>query len=82
MTTTKLTKGSHELFMAYAEDSCNWGGSPLVGGNVESSTVNNGHLTDLKKSGLIRTVKDDGDVWVEFTESGIEYAKKNGLTIA
>jgi len=71
----QLTAGSKALFQAYAEDADNWSGNPLVGGNVEHTLENNGHLTHLKKLNLLTTFESDDLMWIVFTCAGIEYAK-------
>jgi hypothetical protein len=76
-----LTEASQKLFIAYAEDACNWSGTPLVGGNVGGTKEDQGNLTDLKKKGLLSTFKSDGLEWVSFTDQGIAYAKQLGITI-
>lgn len=77
----KLTHHSLKLFIALADDAANWGGSPLWGGNVGGSKASCGHLTDLKRKGLVTTWDDDGDTWVEFTSAGIELAAKWGVSV-
>ena len=77
----ELTEASKALFLAYAKDSGNWSGTPLVGGNVGGSKEDRGNLTDLKKKGLITTFKSDGLDWVSFTPLGVEYAKSNGVEV-
>jgi len=76
-----LTQQSHDLFMEYADDACNWCGMPMVGGNVAGSKARNGNLTDLKKAGLITTHTDDGCTFVVFTAAGKAYAAEHGVTI-
>lgn len=77
----EITDRSKELFMAYAKDAGNWSGTPLVGGNVADTKEDRGNLTQLKKAGLIRTQADAGDIWMIFTQLGIEYAKELGIEI-
>jgi len=76
-----LTKRSFELFLEYAKDASNWNGTPLVGGNVFHSKIENGNLTDLKKKNLITTFEDEGDIWINFTDVGKNLAKENGIII-
>jgi len=78
-TTTTLTPASHEAFMAYAKDADNWGGNPLVGGNVGGGREERGNLTDLKRKGLIETFEDDRCTFVHFTQAGRAYAEANGV---
>jgi len=80
MTDINITEQSHKVFIAYAKDACNWGGTPLVGGNVGGSTQERGNLTQLKVAGLISTWVDDG-IWINFTDVGKEYAKSHGIDL-
>lgn len=77
-----ITEKSKTLFIAYFKDAGNWGGTPLVGGNVGGTKEDRGNLTQLKKEGLIYT-KIDGDrsdlQWLYFTELGLQYAESIGL---
>lgn len=82
MLNIELTEASKKLFIDYAADACNWGGTPLVGGNVGGSKEDRGNLTDLKKKGLLSTFKSDNLDWVSFTEKGIAYAKELGINIS
>lgn len=72
--TPVLSEACKSLLLEYWNDKGNWSGTPLVGGNVDSSTENNGYITDLKKKGLITTWNDgrnsDGtpSMWMEFTD--------------
>lgn len=76
-----ITERSLELFLAYAKDAGNWGGYPLVGGNVGGSREDRGNLTQLKVAGLITTFVDEGCTWIKFTEAGHLLAKKHSVTI-
>ena len=81
----KLGPNAKELFALYVSDSGNWGGTPMVGGNVTllGDKEDRGLLTHLKKAGLITTFKQDredgGNTFVEFTSEGRAYAVKLGL---
>ena len=77
----EITKKSLEVFLAYAEDAGNWGGTPLVGGNVGGSKEERGNLTQLKKAGLISTAEDDGDVFIYFKPAGLALAKEHGIDL-
>ena len=77
----QLTEGSLALFLAYAKDAGNWGGTPLVGGNVAQTATHNGNLTHLKKFGLLSTFRSDGWMWISFTDLGKAFAKENGINI-
>ena len=70
-----------DLFKAYAADAGNWGGTPLVGGNVKQTLEHNGNLTHLKKAGMVITFKSDNCTWLEFTDAGLAFAKENGIRI-
>jgi hypothetical protein len=76
-----MTTGDLNLFLEYAYDADNWSGRPLVGGNVKHSYAENGHLTNLKKAGLLTTWTDEGLVWIRFTEAGKALAEEHGITI-
>ena len=76
-----ITETSLALFLAYADDSGNWSGTPLVGGNVGGSKEERGNLTQLKRAGLITTLESDGDMFVSFTDAGRALAAQHGLTI-
>lgn len=79
---TDLTSGSLDLFLALARDADNWSGHPLFGGNVGHGKANKGHLTDLKKRGLVTTQDDErGDSFVTFTEAGEALAERHGIEI-
>ncbi len=67
--------------MEYAVDADNWGGCPLVGGNVGGSVEDRGNLTDLKKAGLIETIKEGHNSFVVFTMAGKAFAKDHGIEI-
>lgn len=72
-----ITPESHKLFMAFAEDACNWNNEPLL----DISKEQRGNLTQLKTAGLLETFKSDGVAWVSFTDSGKKYAATNGISI-
>ncbi|ART70536.1 hypothetical protein BTO20_20120 [Mycobacterium dioxanotrophicus] len=75
-----ITARSLELFLDYARDADNWGGTPLVGGNVGGSREDNGNLTQLKQAGLVTTFNHDpGDTWIRFTEAGRALAAEHGV---
>ena len=77
-----LTEGSKALFLALADDAPNWSGTPLFGGNVGGDRSSLGHLTDLKKKGLVETTQDEYDrkcYLVAFTDLGITYGKAYGI---
>jgi hypothetical protein len=73
----KLTAKSLKLFIELAEDAPNWNGQPMFDGTKEER----GNLTQLKKAGLVKTMLDEGCVWVTFTDAGEALAAKHGLEI-
>lgn len=79
--TAGLTAETLELFLDYARDAANWGGRPLVGGNVGGGAAGNGHLTQMKKQGLIVTQDEGRDVWIVFRPAGRALAKAHGVEI-
>lgn len=76
-----ITETSMQVFLMYAKDAGNWGGTPLIGGNVGGGKEERGNITQLKQAGLIRTEKDDGCSWVIFTEAGKAFAAQHGITV-
>jgi len=77
-----LTETSLAVFIAYANDATNWGGNPLVGGNVGGTKEERGNLTQLKKEGYITTLVEDGNVWLNFTSKGVELAASLGIQLS
>lgn len=72
------------LFTDLAKDAGNWSGTPLFGGNVGGSPESKGHLTKLKKAGLVTTCQDEDDrslSWVSFTPAGKEFAAALGVKL-
>jgi len=80
-TTTNLSAEALDYFKRLAKDACNWGGSPLVGGNVKQGPAENGYLTALKKANLVTTSESDGDMFVRFSDLGVELANEHGINI-
>jgi hypothetical protein len=81
----QITAGTKELFVDLAYDAGNWSGTPLFGGNVGGDHASNGHLTHLKKLGLVTTWVDDDDKtcsWVSFTDEGKAYAAALGIDLS
>ena len=78
---TNITTRSHDLFIEYAKDANNWNGTPLVGGNVGGSVEDRGNLTQLKQAGLITTAKEEGHIWLFFTDAGVAYAAQHGIAL-
>jgi hypothetical protein len=78
---TNITEASKALFVALAEDADNWGGTPLLGGNVDITKEERGNLTQLKQAGLLHTFKDEGCIWVDFTDAGKAYALELSIEI-
>lgn len=66
-----LTIATQNLFRALVMDAPNWNGSPLFDGSKEER----GNLTHLKKEGLVISFVSDGDVWVHFTQKGVDLAR-------
>jgi hypothetical protein len=80
MTTAQnITGRSLELFLAYARDAGNWGGTPGIGCNVGGSKEDRGNITQLKRAGLITTFRSDRIDWIEFTAEGKNLAAENGV---
>lgn len=83
------TENTLNRFIKYAQDAGNWGGSPLVGGNVGGDPADKGFILNMKKAGLITTWEDRGvinrrvvvSVWLEFTDSGKALAAAHGVTV-
>jgi hypothetical protein len=73
-----ITERSLKLFLDYAKDAGNWGGTPMVGGNVGGSQEDNGNLTQLKQAGLLSTFVDGGSAFIQFTEAGEKFALVSG----
>jgi len=76
-----LTERSLQLFLDYASDAGNWGGTPLIGGNVGGGREDTGNLTHLKKAGLITTAADGQAVFIYFTDAGRALAAEHGVDI-
>jgi len=78
-----ITQQSKTLFISYVESAPDWGGMPLVGGNVIiSEQVDKGNLTHLKKLGLVETQVFEDDprcTWLIFTRAGKMYAETLGF---
>ena len=77
-----ITQDSLTVFLAYARDAGNWGGTPLVGGNVGGGKEERGNLTQLKQAGLITTQREGKDSWLFFTEAGKALAAEHGISIS
>jgi len=78
---TPLTEDSVRLFKDIANDAGNWGGTPMVGGNVCTTKADLGNLTDLKKHGLLSTFESDGCQFVSFTKKGVYTAEFYGIKL-
>lgn len=76
-----ITDTSLALLLAYAADAGNWGGTPLVGGNVGGSKEERGNLTQLKKAGLVTTFNHDSHLWLSFTAAGKKLAADHGIKL-
>lgn len=73
----KITNRSLEVFLSYANDAGNWGGTPLVSGDKSER----GNLTQLKRAGLITTFEDEGCMFIAFTYAGGDLALEHGIRI-
>lgn len=80
-TAPDLTPASEALFLELARDAGNWGGTPLLDGNVSTDAASRGNLTDLKVKGLITTFRDEGCTWVDFTRAGKQLAASHGIAL-
>lgn len=74
----QLTAATKALFEGLAKDAPNWNGSPIV----DVSKTEEGNLSDLKKKGLLTTTEEDGCLFAEFTDSGVELARSMGHEIS
>lgn len=87
MTQTTLAPATMKRFLEYAADAGNWSGIPLIGGNVGGDPADKGYIVNMKKAGLIRTVRDGSGgkgnplYWMCFTEAGMALAAEHGITI-
>lgn len=79
MANLNLTADTQAFFVEIVEDLGNWSGMPLFGGNISDSAKNKGHLTDLKKKGLVTSFREEGCTWLELTEDGKAFATELGL---
>lgn len=77
MKPTDLFPDSLALFTAFAKDSGNWSGTPMI----DITPEQRGNLTDLKRKGLVTTSTDEGIQWLSFTALGKELAKEIGHEI-
>jgi hypothetical protein len=82
ISTKPLTPASLKLFLFYAEDACNWDGNPWLNGNRDFTKEDRGNLTQLKRTGLLLTFKDDelGE-YIQFTDAGKAFALTHGIKI-
>jgi hypothetical protein len=79
---TNITEASLKLFLTYADDAGNWGGTPWVcEGNHQLTAEQRGNLTQLKKAGLLRTVGEGRDAYIEFTVAGKALAAEHNIEI-
>lgn len=72
-----LTPASRSLFVDLVTDSFNWSGMPRINTTRELR----GNLTDLKRSGLVKTEIYDGFTWCSFTLLGREAALSLGYEL-
>jgi len=80
--TLGLPLKSFQFFRDLAEDAGNWGGTPLIGGNVAAGRSAGGMTRKLIDAGLIRTFDDEGDSFASFTAEGIAAAAKLGIDLS
>ena len=67
-------------FMDYWRDADNWGGNPLVGGNVGGDASDKGYIVNMKVRGWITTEReDDRTVWIYFTDAGRAFAASQSI---
>lgn len=79
-----LTPDTLTFFRSLVDDSGNWGGEPMIGpnGNLPGdASAHRGHLTALKRAGLVTSFKDRGDTFVKFTDAGRAYANDLGMQV-
>ena len=79
-----LTPDTLTFFRNLVDDSGNWGGSPMIGNGSNipgDASAHRGHLTALKKAGLVTSFKDRSDTFVEFTAAGRAYAAELGMQV-
>lgn len=84
-----LTPGVLDRFLAYAKDAVNWGGTPLVGGNVGGDPADKGYIVNMKTAGLVTSFTDRdrrngvvvADVFLTFTDAGRALALQHGIDI-
>lgn len=70
-----LTPASAALFGQLVSMAPDWSGQPLV----ELTARERGNLTDLKVKGLLTTNEDEGNMFVAFTDAGIDLAVEMGF---
>ena len=73
-----LTAGSAELLANLVWDAPNWNGSPML----DLGRAEKGHLTDLKKNGLVSTMYDSDTLvtFAFFTDEGKALFKTSALS--
>ena len=78
MTNANMTPATKALFVTFAEDADNWSGTPLL----DITAAERGNLSDLKKRGLVKTMRDEGCDWVIFTEAGVAFGAELGYELS
>jgi len=73
-----LTPKTLDLFVRLAHDAPEWNGTPLL----DVTSEERGNVTALKINGYITTFRDEGMIWVDFTEKGKAFAlETTGIVI-
>ena len=70
-----ISGASKALFVRHARDAGNWSGTPLL----EITKGERGNLTQLKRAGLLTTIRSNGEEFVIFTPAGRAFAIENGV---
>ncbi len=73
-----LSEGCLAYFLDCADDAGNWSGKPLV--DIRDA-ANKGHLTHLKKLGLVETWTDERDMFMTFLDSGKQLAAEHDIEV-
>jgi hypothetical protein len=77
----KLPAKTHAYFMAQAEDSPNWSGTPWVDSNVGATKGASAMTQRAEKAGLWVIEyygENDTEPYIVFTDAGVAYAREHG----